>query len=180
MTAPILETPRLILRPLKLSDAETIRTLAGDRAIAATTLHIPHPYPQGAAEDFIQASWDAMAAEQAFTFGVVRKSDHTFLGCVGLHMDDENASAEIGYWMGVPYWGQGYTTEAARRLVVFGFEEQDLNRIFARHFTTNPASGRVMQKIGMQYEGTLRHDVVKWGEFIDIAFYSILRSEYET
>jgi RimJ/RimL family protein N-acetyltransferase len=84
----------------------------------------------------------------------------------------------MGYWLGVPHWNQGYMTEAARRVIQFGFEQQDLHRMVACHFTINPASGRVMVKAGMTYEGILRQHVRKAEQFFDLACYGILRSEF--
>ena len=89
----------------------------------------------------------------------------------------EEKMAEIGYWIGKPYWSQGYCTEAAREVVRYGFEVLNLNRIQARHMTKNPASGRVMEKVGMKYEGRLRQSLLRWDQFEDVAIYSILRDE---
>jgi RimJ/RimL family protein N-acetyltransferase len=77
----------------------------------------------------------------------------------------------------VPYWGRGYATEAALAVIAFGFEELGLNRIYAQHMASNPASGRVMQKAGMRHEGTLRQHVTKFGIVDDIAIYGILASD---
>ena len=99
-------------------------------------------------------------------------------GAIGLNLQREHDRAELGYWIGVPYWGQGYATEAGREVVRYGFEDLALNRIYAFHFVTNPASGRVLQKIGMRYEGKRRQHTLKWGEYLDNEAYGILRSEY--
>lgn len=177
---PHLETERLILRPLEPADAGTIRALAGEREVASTTLHIPHPYPEGAAEQFILHTREAAEAGLGYTYGLVRKPDGGLIGCMGLAgISSVHRRAELGYWIGRPYWNRGYATEAARRLVQFGFEELGLNRIWACHMTGNPASGRVMQKAGMTFEGVHRQDVMKWGRFEDLALYSILHSEFE-
>ena len=85
---------------------------------------------------------------------------------------------ELGYWLGVPFWNQGYCTEAALAVVQYGFEVLRLHRIYASHMIRNPASGRIMQKIGMTYEGCQRQHVQKWGVFEDLATYGILQSEY--
>jgi RimJ/RimL family protein N-acetyltransferase len=90
----------------------------------------------------------------------------------------DHALAEMGYWIGKPFWNHGYCTEAAKRLVRFGFEALQLNRILARHLSRNPASGRVMEKIGMQYEGCLRQHIKKWGVFEDLKIYAILKETY--
>ena len=87
--------------------------------------------------------------------------------------------AELGYCVGKPFWNRGYATEAARLIVAFGFNELQLNRIASRHLVRNPASGRVMQKIGMVLEGTLRQDTVKWGKYEDLHAYGLLRNDWD-
>ncbi|MFC0271160.1 GNAT family N-acetyltransferase [Metabacillus herbersteinensis] len=81
--------------------------------------------------------------------------------------------------MGVEYWGKGYTTEAARRIICYGFQHLQLNKIFAATMSHNPASSRVMKKVDMTYEGTAREHVKKWGNYVDLDFYTILRSEWD-
>ena len=95
-------------------------------------------------------------------------------------LDQQHARAEMGYWIGKPYWNNGYCTEAAEAVLRYGFTELGLNRIYAHHFGRNPASGRVMEKIGMVYEGCLRQHVQRWGVFEDLKIYAILKSEYES
>jgi len=85
---------------------------------------------------------------------------------------------QLGFWIGKPYWNQGYCTEAARAVVKYGFEVLGLNRIFSRHFASNPASGRVLQKIGMRYEGTLREAYKKLDKYEDLVCYGLLIKEY--
>ena len=84
---------------------------------------------------------------------------------------------EIGYWVGLPYWNRGYATEASAALLDFGFDVLGLNRILARHITRNPASGRVMQKVGMEFEGISRQHFLARGQFEDVACYAILSSD---
>ena len=100
------------------------------------------------------------------------------IGAIGLTISPRNQRAEMGYWLGVPYWNKGYATEAARAVLRFGFQELGLNRIYASYFPRNPASGRVMEKAGMRYEGTLRQHFVRWSEPEDLVYYSILKSEW--
>lgn len=171
-----LETDRLILRPLELEDAPAIQRLVSVREIAATTLNIPHPYPEGAAEAFIKTSHEHRDQGTAYTFGIVRTADSAFLGSIGLRVKREYERAELGYWIGVPYWNQGYTTEAARRMIDFGFSYLGLNRIYATYFTSNPASRRVMEKAGMVYEATLPQHVRRFDKFHDLGYCGILRS----
>ena len=177
-TQPNLRTRRLLLRPFTLADAPDIQSLAGDRAIADTTLRIPHPYPDGAAEEWIRTHAPGFAAGHHATFAITRSGDGTYLGTVGLVIDAPNAAAELGYWIGVPFWGQGYATEASRALLDFGFRALALHRIHATHLMRNPASGRVMQKIGMKLEGVHRHAVRKWGAFEDIVHYAALEADW--
>ncbi|WP_407655266.1 GNAT family N-acetyltransferase [Alicyclobacillus dauci] len=94
-------------------------------------------------------------------------------------MNHEYKRAEWACWMGKPYWGQGYTREAASRLLKFEFEELNLNRIFAFAFSTNPAFSRIMQKIGMTYEGTLVQHVRKWDRYHDLVAYGVLKQSYQ-
>ncbi len=175
---PILESERLILRPFTPADAPDVRRLAGAPEVASTTLNIPHPYPEGAAEEWIGGQHDAFARGEALDLAIVRRSDGALVGAIGLMIEPRHARAELGYWIGVPYWGQGYCTEAARALVGYGFRALGLNRIFAVHFSRNPASGRVMQKIGMTYEGRQRGHIRKDDAFEDAELYGILRNEY--
>ncbi len=86
--------------------------------------------------------------------------------------------AEMGYWIGVPFWGRGYCTEAAQRVIEYGFEDLNLNRIQGTHYTDNPASGRVMVKLGMAYEGCRRQHTRKDGAFKDINLYGLLRQDW--
>jgi RimJ/RimL family protein N-acetyltransferase len=177
---PILPTERLRLRPFTLADARFVQRLAGRREIADTTLTIPHPYGDGAAEEWIDAQASGFEAGRLVTFAVTDGGSGELIGAVGVSMDTAHAVAELGYWIGVPFWGRGYATEAARALTAFGFEKLQLNRIQARHLVRNPASGRVMQKLGMRYEGTLRQALKKWGRFEDVAIYSVLAEEWKT
>ncbi|WP_263878934.1 GNAT family N-acetyltransferase [Paenibacillus sp. PSB04] len=85
---------------------------------------------------------------------------------------------ELAYWIGKPYSNHGYCTEAAKGIVRYAFEEMRLNRVFARHFGKNPASGKVMAKVGMKYEGTLRQHAKKQGKYEDLVYYGLLKEEH--
>jgi RimJ/RimL family protein N-acetyltransferase len=174
---PNLISDRLLMRPFTLKDAPDVQRLAGDRAIAYTTQNVPHPYEDGMAETWIGSHRERFEKGQFVTFAVALRDD-TLIGAISLHLNQDNERAELGYWIGKPYWGQGYCTEAARAVLQYGFEMLGLNRIHARHLARNPASGRVMQKIGMRHEGSLRKHAKKWGVFEDIEVYGILRDEH--
>lgn len=176
-TLPELTTKRLLLRPFRFDDAPVVEQLAGDREIAATTSNIPHPYPAGAAALWISTHAGACLEGTGATLAITLKKTGALIGSIGLDLNLKHGWAEIGYWIGKPYWGHGYATEALRTLVPWAFEAFPLNRLQACHFTGNPASGRVMQKAGLTLEGILRQKVKKWGRFEDIAVYAILRHE---
>ena len=89
-----------------------------------------------------------------------------------------NNHAEIGYWIGVPFWGNGYCTEAVREVLKYGDDNLKLSRIHSNHFSTNPACGRILHKVRMKHEGTLRRQILKWGEYLDVELYGLLASEY--
>jgi len=173
-----IHTARLILRPFRPADAGPVQQLAGDRDIADTTQNIPHPYEDGMAEAWIDGHSAAWEARDSATFAVVRREDDALAGAVGLRLDRQHNKGELGYWIGKTYWNEGYATEAARALLRLGFDGLGLNRIQASHLARNPASGRVMQKAGMQCEGTARQAMQKWGQYEDLVIYAILRSQW--
>lgn len=177
-TRPTLETERLLLRPFTAADAPHVQRLAGDRAVASTTLTIPHPYEDGMAEQWIAMHEEEFARGSAVILAIVRRADDALLGTIGITLNAAHARGELGYWIGTPYWGRGYCTEAARAMLRYAFETLALHRVHACHFARNPASGRVLQKIGMAYEGRLRHHVLKWGVFEDLETYGVLAEEW--
>jgi ribosomal-protein-alanine N-acetyltransferase len=175
---PILETERLILRPFEFADAQEVQRLAGAREIAATTLNIPHPYEDGVAEEWIGTHQEAFEQGTGVTFAITTRGDGRLIGAISLMGIRPGHQAELGYWIGKPYWNQGFCTEAARAVVVYGFGVLGLNRVHACHLSRNPASGRVMQKLGMAHEGRRRQHVQKWEAFEDLELYGVLRGEY--
>ncbi len=153
------------MRPFSLNDADAVMELAGNPRVSETTLNIPHPYEPGMAEEFIsgrQADWESGSAA---TFAITSASSDSLLGTIGLKI--EGSEAEMGYWIGEPFWGSGYCTEATERILEFAFTELKLSRVIAEHLATNPASGRVMQKAGMVHV-TSRRGPNRYGEEVDI------------
>jgi RimJ/RimL family protein N-acetyltransferase len=173
---PSLTTPRLALRPFHLTDAVQVQRLAGEREIAVTTLRIPHPYLDGMAEEWINSLASRYEKGEVVAFAITRSEDGTLLGAIGLEILRKHERAELGYWIGKPYWGNGYCTEAARAVVNYAFETLRLNRVEAWHFANNEASGRVMRNIGMKYEGRQVQKIKKWGRFEDIIVYGLTRA----
>lgn len=167
-----------MLRPFTLDDAPRVRQLAGDARIADTTLRIPHPYPEGAAEEWIGTHAAAFGAGESAQFAVTLADSGELIGATGFEFSAAHNHAELGYWIGVAYWGKGYATEAGRALLEWGFRQRGVHRIHAHHFARNPASGRVMQKLGMRPEGCLRAHVRKNDRYEDCELYGILREEF--
>jgi [ribosomal protein S5]-alanine N-acetyltransferase len=175
----LLETDRLLLRPLQISDAARITELFGNYDVLRMITGVPYPYYEDHAKEFISKTQINREAETSFAFAITLKPDPALIGCIELSTQQVYQRAELGYWVGVPYWGKGYMSEAVARMLRFGFEDLKLNRIYATHFGQNPASGRVMQKAGMTYETTFRQFIVKFGEYVDLLHYGILKSEWQ-
>lgn len=176
---PTLHTERLILRPFAPEDADDVTRLAGEKEVASTTLSIPHPYPEGVAAEWIAGHAESFAKGLGIHFAITQRSDGALVGAIGLEISPEHLHAELGYWIAVSCWGKGYGTEAGRAVVRYGFEELALHRIFAAHFTRNPSSGRVLEKIGMTHEGHRPGHLRKWEVFEDIEEYGVLRADLE-
>lgn len=174
---PTLQTERLVLRPFRMDDAKDVQRLAGDPAIASTTLNIPHPYEDGIAEAWIRSHQEKFEKGELVNFAITLRTDGTLIGAIGLRIEAAHSRAELGYWIGKPYWGRGYCTEAAQAVVQHGFLALGLNRIHASRLRRNPASGRVLQKIGMSYEGRRRQHVQKSGVFEDLEGYALLKQD---
>jgi len=179
MGLPELLTERLLLRAFTLADVPAVAGYCGEWDVARMTANIPHPYDESMAEAWISNHARAFEQGSSATFAITKRSSGSLLGAIAVNIDPANHAAELGYWIGKPHWDQGYATEAARRVLQFGFEELDLNRIHARHMAHNPASGRVMQKAGMKPEGVLRQSIYRWDRYQDAVLYSILRAEFE-
>ncbi len=177
-TQPTLTTERLVLRPFALDDADVVQRLAGAYEVALNT-SIPHPYPEGGAAAWIGGHQLRFDQGEEVHFAVTLRQGGQLIGAMGLTVEAFHRRGTLGYWIGVPYWGQGYATEAGRAVVAYGFREHSLLRIMATHYARNPASGRVMQKLGMTREGCMRRHVLRWGEPQDLVLYGILREEWQ-
>lgn len=174
---PKLHTDRLTLREFVPEDAPEVQRLVGDREVART-LPVPHPYEDGMAEEWIASHRPAFEAAQSVTLAADLREDDALIGCVSLLLNARDENAELGFWVGAPYWGRGYATEAAKEVLRHGFEDLGLHRVHASHLGNNPASGNVLQKAGMSYEGTRPEHFERWGEFHDDVLYGLLASDW--
>ena len=173
MQQPILLSERLRLRAFQQADAKRVSELAGNYEVAKTTASVPHPYTQDDAVQWISSHDEAKEAGVRFAFAVTCMDDDKVIGVVSL-FDIENAEAEIGYWIGQPYWGNGFCTEAVRAVIEFGFESLGLTKIVGAHFAGNPASGRVLQKCGMSFKGRSTGEG-RESEEVDLDWYELVR-----
>jgi RimJ/RimL family protein N-acetyltransferase len=144
---PVLETERLILRAPRLEDAKAVAQLANDRRIAENTSRIPHPYALADAEAYFAA---VNQPDGEIAFLITREG--VVLGACGIAMPEREAP-ELGYWLGVPFWGHGYATEAVHAVIDHAFADLDFEALGAGARVTNPASRRVLEKCGFQWTG---------------------------
>jgi RimJ/RimL family protein N-acetyltransferase len=148
ISTPVLETERLILRAPTLVDAKAIAKLANDRRIAENTARIPHPYGLADAKEFV-ALVNHTGGEIVF---LIMLANETAVGACGIGRRD-GQSPEIGYWLGVRHWGNGYATEAVRAVIDHAFSQLGYDALHSSARVTNPASRRVLEKCGFQWTG---------------------------
>ena len=176
----VLTTERLTLRPITQDDAQAMfDTWAGDARVTKYLTWGPHKTAEVTAR--VVAEW-VKCYEQADFYQWVLDLDGKILGAISVvRLDERSNVAELGYCMGVAAWNQGFMTEAARAVIEFLFNEVGANRIVIEHAVKNPASGRVAEKCGMTYEGTKREAFLSsWGEYLDIAVWSLLKRDRTT
>jgi RimJ/RimL family protein N-acetyltransferase len=174
----VLETPRLILRPYAMEDAERLTDLLQDPEIYRWTASIPFPYTIEHAREFLtqRAADDSSGA--SFAWAITDRENGNLIGAMGLHdVIPASSRAELGYWLGKDYRGNGYATEAARRVISWCFEVGEFHRIQATYLPGNQGSAGVMRNIGMREEGILRGYGFKNGEHQDLNLQAVLRDD---
>jgi RimJ/RimL family protein N-acetyltransferase len=175
---PSLWTERLRLRPFVAEDAEPLHVLAERREVADTGTSLRYPFTLSAARIWIAGQSQSFRSGSSVFFAMTLRNSGELIGAVELrNVDRESAQAELAFWVGVPWWGSGFASEASAAIVRFGFEKLGLNRIHAHHLARHTASGTVLRKLGMQREGVLRQRVPKWGHFEDAVLYAILAED---
>lgn len=173
-----METDKLLLRSFEDKDAPAIRKLAGSIEIARNTF-VPHPYEEGMVGQFIEESNKNTSIGKWANFAIVLKKENILIGSIGYKdIDRKHHRAEFGYWIGKPYWGKGYATEAVELLVDYGFNELGLHRIYATPFGSNIASQRVLEKAGLRKEGILKDHIYHIGEYHDLVFFGLTADDY--
>ena len=183
---PILKTKRLILDQIKPSDIPNIVAYAGNIKIVENTRSMPYPYHEEDAISWMHVANSGFKAKDNYMFAIRFSDTLSFIGGIGLTIDQENNRAELGYWLAEDFWNMGLTTEAVKAIIKFGFEELKLNKIFAVYLTSNEASGKVMIKNRMVKEAEFKDHDVKRGHtiedniYVSLYQYRMTRSEYES
>ena len=169
-----IHTDRLYLRLFKKNDAETVKELCNNINIYKTTLYIPYPYTINDALVWMENHKKNFDEDRSYEFAITDKESGDLLGAIALSNNQKFKNGEIAYWVGEKYWGKGYGTEAAKALIDFAFVEKKLHKVFARYFKSNQASGKIMEKIGMEQEGLLKDQVIKDGKYEDLFYFGII------
>ena len=179
---PTFRTTRLVLRPFRQSDLDRIVVLANDPEISANTRTFPNPYLPEHAEAFLAKHEPSGNQGNAGTFAICLRaqgeSPQALIGAAGFEFAPEHERAELGYWIGSDFRNTGYCTEACRAMLDFGFNSLGLNKVCAHFLSRNPASGRVLEKIGMSCEGNAKSHVMKLGVLEDVTFMGLLKSDW--
>jgi RimJ/RimL family protein N-acetyltransferase len=170
----VLETERLMLRRPTLADVKAITHLANDRRIAENTRRLPHPYSQDHAIEFVRA----IANHNRETVFLI-ENNHTPIGVVGVDWREADAP-ELGYWLGVEHWGQGFGTEAARAVIDFTFEEFDVEHLISGARVANPSSRNILEKCGFQWSGVELHRFEALGSSTPVDRFRLSRSVWSS
>jgi ribosomal-protein-alanine N-acetyltransferase len=172
----ILQTGRLLLRPPRAADISHFVPLLKDFDVAKNLSRVPHPYTEDDACAFIVSAANGWASGEDLAFSIVIKSSTAYIGICGVH---PARNWEFGYWLGKPYWGQGYVTEAIARLVAFAFEELGAEKLTAAWFHDNPASGRVLEKLGCVPDGEEERSCLSRGTNVFCHKVVLKRADYK-
>lgn len=146
---PRLESPRLVLRPPEYSDASAILKYLGDFEVSKNLANVRYPFSRTDAIAFVTRAHERRALGEGFCFAILDKETEAFLGCCRLTLAD--GRYKISYWLGRPYWNRGFMSEAVRKLVIFAFHDLKAEQVWASWFVDNPASGRVLEKLGFRF-----------------------------
>ena len=175
----MIETERLIIRRFKPEDYKDVYECCNDYDMVKTTLGLPWPYTEDMAKAWISKQPAREENGESYEFAICFKDNpNKVIGCVSLMDINPRAKrAEMGYWVGKKHWKQGVATEAAKAMLNFGFKKLGMHSIIARYFDINPASGRVMEKCGMTYVGTMREHEFRFDTYYNVGYYEMLESD---
>ena len=175
---PELETERLLLRKLRMTDAQDMYEYSRDPEVARHVLWDAHT-SVSESRGYLRYALRQYRQDQPASWGIELKETGAIIGTIGfMWIQDDNRAAEVGYSLARAQWGRGIMTEALEAVIEYGFRTLKLNRIEAIHELTNPASGAVMRKCGMVHEGTMREKLFNKGKYVDVDLYAILRKDF--
>lgn len=175
---PVLDTERLRIRKLTMHDASDIFAYSQDPQVARHVLWDAHR-SIGESRAYLRYMLRKYRMNEPASWGIEWKATGQIIGTIGfMWIQSDNAAAEVGYSLSRTFWGKGIMTEALKAVIDYGFCNLNLNRIEAIHEVDNPASGAVMRKSGMQFEGTLRQKLWNKGKFVDVHMYAIVKDDY--
>ncbi|GIO24491.1 GNAT family N-acetyltransferase [Oceanobacillus sp. J11TS1] len=175
---PVLETERLLLREMKKEDLQDVYDYASDPELTTFLTWETHT-TRGDTEEFIAFLLDLYKKGTKGAWAIVWKKKNRVIGTIDLQWNQKHYSAELAYAISRDYWRKGIGAEAGRAVLRFGFEKMKLERVYARCHPDNIASYKLMEKLGMTYEGTLRKSMCRKGKQEDLKIYSILKDEFE-
>jgi len=165
-----IDTDRLLLRSPVAGDAEPIAALMENWNVANWLVRVPFPYRVEHAAAWIERSVQERAAGVGWPYLIVRRDDNVLMGCMDISIEGDARTGTLGYWLGEPFWGQGYATEAAKAVIGFAFDILKLNQVNASALPDNDRSMRVLEKAGMTHIGRQFEDTVERGRVDTEAF----------
>jgi RimJ/RimL family protein N-acetyltransferase len=173
---PILLSPRLVMRAPHEDDIDALAHLANNANIANMVARMPHPYTVADAADFVRRTRDGAIGK--CVYAITKAENGAFLGCCGIEPHEDGRTVELGYWLGEPYWNQGYVTEAAHALIDMVFRTRDIEQIDARCRVMNIPSRRVIQKCGFQFQATGMVQSLAVGGMVPVEWYRLDRKTW--
>lgn len=173
---PVLVTDRLVLRAPHKEDTDAIACLANNERVATMVSRMPHPYTRKDAAEFIKRT--KTGALGKCIYAVTDADNGRFLGCCGVEPQQDAVTLELGYWIGEPFWGKGYATEAAHAVIDMAFRTRDIEFIDVRCRVTNPGSRRVIHKCGFQFQGTGMVTSLALGASVPVEWYRLDRKTW--
>jgi len=173
-TNKTITTERLILKTFRLSDVADITRVCDNYNVSKSTLFIPYPYDSDYAAAWVSTLEESFANSRSYDFAITDKNTGEFYGGISISHNAEDNNGEFGFWLGEPYWGKGYATEAARAIIDFGFTVKKFHKVYARHFESNPASGKVLQNAGMKQEGLFLEHILKDDKYENVVQYGLI------
>ncbi len=179
MKLPVLKTQNLLLnRPTENDLEDFLVHINSAEDFSKNLFNIAFPYTKEEAKNWLKICDEGYETGNAYRFAIREIEVGKLIGIIAIHMNKDHQKGELGYWLGKNFWGKGYLTESVKEILKFGFQELQLNKIFATHFLHNPASEKVMQKAGMKLEGLQKQEYFHQGKFLDVNRYAILKEDF--